>query len=69
VYRSTSLNEWYNGVRFSSLASAKSFADNAAKKGHTVDILTDIDNVETRLVYTADGRGIGLGKRGNYKNG
>lgn len=54
MYRLSSLNAWFDGMEFESLAQAKAKADLAASLGVLCDIFRDIDGKEFRAVYSAD---------------
>ena len=52
MYRLQSNDNWFNGMRFDSLADAKSKADIAANKGITVDVIALTDRETFRVAYT-----------------
>ena len=52
MYRLNSLNGWYHGMRFDSLAEAKTKADLAASSGVLCDVYRDVDRDHFRVVYS-----------------
>ena len=54
MYRLSSLNGWFDGMTFESLAEAKAKADLAASLGVLCDVFRDIDGKTFRAVYSGD---------------
>jgi len=54
MYRLSSLNGWFDGMQFDSLAAAKAKADCAAQDGVQCDVYRDIDGRTFRVVYSGD---------------
>lgn len=54
MYRLSSLNVWFDGMEFDSLAAAKAKADLAASRGVLCDVFRDINGKEFRAVCSAD---------------
>ena len=54
MYRLSSLNAWFDGMTFESLADAKRKADFAAESGTLCDVFRSIDGKTFRAVYSAE---------------
>mgnify|MGYP003661149404 CR=1 FL=1 len=52
MYKLNANDNWFNGMKFDSLASAKSKADAAADKGIAVDVIALTDRDTFRVAYT-----------------
>ena len=69
MYRTASLNSYYDGVKFDSLAKAKAFADKVTARGEVCDVIYIADKKTFRFVYSGVNSKAGSGVRGTYQRG
>lgn len=66
MYRLQVNDNWFNGMRFDSLAEAKSKADAVADRGLTVDVIALTDRDTFRVAYTPKNCQAGQSIRATY---